>query len=389
MSEHPLYREISEQLKQYITGGVRESTLERLSMVVLGLLAGKQASPSAIAKAAQQLGLSQASVESIERRVRRYENDAHVSAVLCFHPVARAHLQLSQQEQLTLVLDPTTQEDKVVMLSAGVWYRGRCLPVAWLCWAANQPVKGQRFWERVRQLLDEVATLIPPRMHVTWLADRAFGTPQFTDLVQQRGWHFIVRVQGQTHCRDSQGREGTIRHLVQRRTQRRKLAGQGFKKAGWRNLSVVVLWGPKHAQPLCLVSDLPPSYTLVFLYRRRYGIEAAFRDFKSYGWQWERGQVTDLAHLERLLVAMALATWLAVMVGTQVAAELLAITPSAKRFSRPFAAKFSLFALGLQRLACWLHRTPIGALVWRLTDWSAPAWAIQYSAHHIHPSVFR
>ena len=388
MSEHPLYPEITGQLKQYLGEKVSESSLERLSMVVLGIMSGKRASPSNIAKAVQQLGLSQASQESIERRVRRYENDGQISSTLCFHPLARAHLQLSQQQHLTLVLDPTTQEERVVMLCAGVWYRGRCLPLAWMCWAGNQPLKGAGFWQRVAQLLEEIATLIPAKMQVTWLADRAFGTPMFTDLVVQRGWHFIVRVQGQTHYRDSQGREGSIRQLVAWRGQRRKLSGQAFKKASWRKVSIVVFWGCKHTQPLCLVTDLPPCYTHVQHYRRRYGIEGCFRDFKTYGWHWEQAQVTDFAHLERLLVAMALAAWFTVMAGASVALELLAKAPSGERLSRPFDAKHSLFALGLQRLDCWLHRNPIGTLFWSLPAWDAPAWSFHCTAHHVHPTLF-
>jgi hypothetical protein len=222
------------------------------------------------------------------------------------------------------------------MLTASVYYRGRALPLAWLCWKANSPLQGEGFWERVGHLLAQVATLIPPQVEVTWLADRAFGTPQFTDLLARYGWHYVVRVQGQTHYQTDKGQEGSTDQLVQQPNQRRKLRGRAFKKADWRELSIIVWWGRDHAQPLCLVSDLPPNFALVLLYRRRYAIETSFRDFKTYGWNWERGQVSNLDHLQRLLVAMALAAWLTVMVGTQVAAEALAKSPSTKRLSRPF-----------------------------------------------------
>jgi len=388
MSEHPLYPQIQAVLSQYVSAEVPEATRERLVTVVMGMLAGKTVSPAGIARGVHSLGLSQASVESIERRVRRFENDEYVQATLCFHPLARAHLQLGRMRDLTLIVDPTTQEDRVVMLSVGVWYRGRALPLAWLCWAANVPLKGASFWQRVAQTLAEVASLLPCGVSVTCLADRAFGTPQFTDIVQSYGWHFVVRVQGQTHYQTITGREGAIRSLVRRRPARRKLWGRVFKKAGWRALSVVVWWGRSHSAPLCLVSDLPPDYALVLLYRRRYAIEACFRDFKTYGFNWERGQVSALDHLQRLLVGLALAAWLALMVGSQVAAEWLAQAPSAKRLSRPFAAKFSLFALGLQRLDQWLHRTPSAPLTWSLSQWQATPWGRQLTAHHCHATLF-
>lgn len=388
MSEHPLYPELATVLREHLSEEVSESSQTRLVTVILGLLASKNASPSGIAKGVHSLGLSRASVESIERRVRRYENDEEMSVELCLHPLARAYLQRAGSSALTLILDPTTQEERVVMLTASVYYRGRALPLAWLCWQANSPLQGAGFWERVGQLLAQVATLIPPQVTVTWLADRAFGTPQFTDLLAGYGWHYVVRVQGQTHYQTCQGQEGSTDQLVQQRNQRRKLRGLAFKKAGWREVSVIVWWGRDHAQPLCLVSDLPPDFALVLLYRRRYAIETSFRDFKTYGWNWERGQVSNLDHLQRLLVAMALAAWLTVMVGTQVAAEALAKLPSSKRHSRPFAAKFSLFALGLQRLDQWLHRVTCYRLAWSLADWDAANWAAQLTNFHRHAALF-
>jgi hypothetical protein len=75
---------------------------------------------------------------------------------------------------------------------------------------------------------------------------------------------------------------------------------------------------------LCLVSDLPAEWDLIALYRRRYPIEATFRDFKSAGWHWEQGQVRDLTHVCRLLVGMALASWITLLIGTQVAHSHLA-----------------------------------------------------------------
>ena len=93
-----------------------------------------------------------------------------------------------------------------------------------------------------------------------------------------------------------------------------------------------------------------------------------FRHYKQAGWHWEQGQVTDLAHLERLLVGMALATWRVVLVGTQVAAEHLALPASGHRRTRPWVGKQSLFTLGLQRLGCWLHANTQRPLAWTLTD---------------------
>ncbi len=388
MSARSVYHHMLELVRQGVDSRVHQPTVKRLALLVVGMIRAKSAAPARVAQAVYELRLTEASAESTERRLRRLENDSQLTASQCFHPFARQHLLLGRPQQLILILDPTLQEDRVVMLSAAVWYRGRALPVAWTLWPANAPLQGPSFWQRVAELLDLVATILPVGVPVIWLADRAFGSPAFIDLITARGWHYVVRVQGQTRYQDCQGRSQAVSALVPYRGARRKLSGQVFKKAGWRAASVVAYWGPRHSQPLCLVSDLPPHWHLIGLYRRRYPIETLFRDYKSSGWQWEQGQVTDLQHLERLLVGMALATWLALMAGSHVAAELLAKPASGRRHTRPWLGKYSLFQLGLLYLQQWCSGHWPAEFHHRLTDWQAPAWQAQICSHHTKAFVF-
>jgi hypothetical protein len=248
-------------------------------LVVTGMLGATSASPARVAHTLHSLGLSTATPESSERRLRRFEHDPHLDAALCVHPFARHHLALGKPGQLLLVLDPTSQDERLVMLTAAVWYRGRALPVAWALWPANQPREDERFWHRVAALLETVAALPPPQFPAPWLADRAFGTPAWRDLLTARGWHYVVRVQGQTRYQDATGRCTRLDALVPTRGQRAKGAGRVCKKWGWRAASVVVYWGPRHATPFALGRDLPAQWALLAVYRKRYPIDATFRDY--------------------------------------------------------------------------------------------------------------
>lgn len=388
MSAKELYQEVRNLLGEAIGTGMDESSLERLVLLVLGILAGKSASPARIAAAIRTLGLSEASEASIERRVRRTVNDPELTAAVGVHRFAAWRLALGRPRELRLIMDPTSQDERVVLLTVAVWYRGRSLPLAWSAWPANVPLAGEGFWQRVGELLAIVKELLPLGVPVIWLADRAFGTPAFTDQVVAHGWHYVVRVQGQTRCQDRLGRLRAIGKLVTQPGQRCKLRGQVFKKQGWREASVVVFWAGHHRQALCLVSDLPPEWTLIALYRQRFLIETTFRDFKSYGWQWESGQVSDLDHIRCLLVGMALASWLAIALGCQVATEYLNRKPTGRRRTPPREAKRSLFHLGLQRfqeLRAGLH---LPWPRWLLTDWDAPNWQDQAYFHHARAFVF-
>jgi hypothetical protein len=376
-------------------------------LLVGGMLKAGDAAPAKIAVGAETIGASRATAPSIERRVRRIENDPRLTPETCFHPLARAYLRLGNPRELTLVVDPTTQDERMVMVAIGVWNRGRTLPLAWSVWPGQIPLNPQNdseddseddsenpevrdFWRRVAELISEVKTLLPIGVQdVTILADRAFGCPAFIDLIlpvnQTREgksitnssssslprWHYIVRVQDQTRCRDRTGKEFSIRSLVRLPHQHVKLRGEVFKKRGWRTASVVVYWGRRYKDPLCLVSDLRPQWSLVALYRHRYGIEASFRDLKSHGWHWEQGRchlrqvawVRDLAHIRNLLVGIALATWLTICAGARaVEAFLERAVRSCRRTAGP-ESKLSLFAHG--RLAFehhWTGRTPLKLL---------------------------
>lgn len=388
MSASEVYHQVEYQLTREIGGRVRESTFARVCLLVTGMIGAKNGSPAQIAKALKRMNLSLASAESLERQVRRMENDLEITAALCFDPFARAMLHKGQPQELVLILDPTTQEDKLVMVSVAVWYRGRALPLAWATWKANVALEGERFWKRIEQLLDEVQRLLPAKVGITLLADRAFGCPAFIDLLVKRGWHYVVRVQGQVLCCDRKGVERSVASLVPCRGNRRKLRGKAFKKAGWREVSVVCFWGRRHKSPLCLVSDLPPHYHLIATYRQRYPIEGTFRDYKSHGWRWEQGQVTSLEHVNRLLVGMALATWFVLLAGSWHARKILAIPPSAKRRTTPWDGKLSLFSHGLDLFQAWLIGSFPSDIAWFLSDWLAPSWRRQLTFHHARAFIF-
>jgi hypothetical protein len=352
------------------------------------MIEAKSAAPAQIAQALHRLGLSRAEAESIERRIRRSENDREISDVLCFHPYARERLLWAKQAKLLLIVDPTTQDERVCLVTVAVWYRGRALPLAWSAWLANRPLEGEDFWSRIAQLLVTVATILPQGVQIIWLADRAFGTPAFTDLVCQHGWDYVVRVQAQTRCRDVLGREKQVHQLIGPQRYRGKMRGDVFKKRGWRASSIVAFWGKRHTAPLCLVSNLPLCWSLISLYRRRYPLEATFRDFKSAGWQWEKGQVSDLDHLLRLLVAMAFASWFAIAVGASQADLWLQQPPSGKRRTPSWWSKRSLFAIGLHYLRRALFANYPIDLARPLANWSGLNWQAQAYFHQALAFVF-
>jgi len=254
------------------------------------------------------------------------------------------------------------------------------MALAWVSWPA-QTKQTSSDWARCATVLDMVASVLPADAAVVLVADRAFGCPVFTDPIAQRGWDWLVRVQGQTRFRDQLGQVQPLRAQVRAAGQRWKGRGALFKDAGWREASAVVLWGRAHREPLLVVSSLPLSWELIALYKKRAAIEALFRDWKSSGFPWEASQVRELAHQERLLLILAFATLLTLLVGTSEAAAEGRMPPRGSR-RHSWAGGHSLFRLG--REAFWQRlwrndRTPID---WELAEMDGPNWSAASRAYH-------
>lgn len=387
ISMNPLYQALSNFLMQTLLWKWSAETRHRFVLLIMGVLLAKSTRPSQMAKALCQYGISDAQESSVQRQFRRIFKDDHFSATTTYQPFIQVILRQHKPDEIVCIIDATTHTDQFLLLMVAIYYRGRAIPLVWDMWEANVPLKGARFWERVQQLIQRTAILIPQQTRVIWLADRAFGTPQFTDLLTPYGWHFVVRVQGQTRFADRMGHETRIDHLA---TRKARFKGQGrvFKSAGWRGLGVVVWRSRHHRQLLCLVSDLEAEYELVTLYRQRFAIECLFRDYKSQGWCWEQSQVRHMKHVGCLLVAMAFATSLCLLAGTQVAQECLDKPASGKRLTLPPEARHSFFQHGLTRLLAWACHHMKRPLIWCLHGWDRYNWQNILRRHHIYPTIF-
>jgi hypothetical protein len=111
------------------------------------------------------------------------------------------------------------------------------------------------------------------------------------------------------------------------------------------DLTVTVHWG--EAEPLCLVSNLPASEQPHLIYRKRPWIETLFGNHKSRGFQLARTHLTDPQQIDRLILALAIATCLTLGLGME-----LIVTQQTHLVDRTDRRDLSLFQLGWR----WLFR---------------------------------
>lgn len=371
---HPFWRELTVGVKLMVAH-LPAPTQKRVVFLVLGILLAQSVVVRRMASAEQSFCGGSTTEASHERRLRRVLNDPLLTWGHVYRPSVKRVLKWQRARRLRILIDESGHSDRFRVLQAAVWYRNRAVPLAWESWPAQQPLS-RSYWAYVKDLLTNVAPLLPAGPQIVVIADRAFGNPAFTDRVAARGWDWLVRVQQQTCFRAAQGRCMQLSQVLTGQGQRWRGRGELFKKAGWREGSCVAYWSRRHKEPLILASSLAAEWGLIALYRCRGAIETLFRDWKSSGWNWEASQVVDLAHHERLLVGMAWATLVVLCLGQQVANDVLA-EPARPRRSRPWHSKHSLFRLGLDRLHARLYNTVQTPLEWALADFDAPGWQQQ------------
>src|SRR5207248_7043921 len=127
--------------------------------------------------------------------------------------------------------------------------------------------------------------------------------------------------------------------------------GGDLKKSGWRAAAMAACWEPESDGPWLLVSDRDDGPRLFRRYAKRTWTEELFKDEKSSGFHWGDSHVTDPAHAARLVLLIALATYLALAVGSRV------IRAGLRRFLESTGQRMlSLFTIGMRwMMFCLTH----------------------------------
>jgi hypothetical protein len=395
-----LWQELQDQIQRLTRPArLRATSVQRLALLVTGILAAQTTVVARVAAELLSLGLTEATeADNVARRIRRTLNDPGLEAATCYQPVLTAVLDWpalrAATAPVTLVVDESSQDERVHLFRLSVAYRGGALPLAWAVWEQNVPLPQGAYWDHVDAVFAQAAALVPADVEVVVTADRAFDIPPFVDRIAAAGWHWVVRAKARSSLRfrNRRGRELALATVVQGAVPRpgQRWRGQGwvFKRAGWRAVSVLAIWTAGQAEPLVVLTDLPPRWTVLAQYDRRFWTEPGFRTDKTGGWQWETSQVQGVAHHACLLVAMAWASLVTLCLGVPAAdAQLTRLARRRPRryrgrwrIGRPRHARTSLFTLGLQQVRQWLHRPATITLHWRLPALDAPSWNAQWSA---------
>ena len=315
--------------------------------IVVGIL---QANSIALSKIATFIP-GEAEAESRVTTIRRWLKNFRVDVWAFYRPVLEHMLDGWRAVEATAMLDGVAVfGDRLQIFRLSLVHGHRAIPLVWKV----IPGKGLTQAEVLTAMLTQAAEFLRPRVkRVRFLADRGFRDCDWAELCVKLGWHYDIRIQYNTTVTLENGWQGRVDELGVQTGQRRYFQNVRLTlEAKWcAHLSVTWTEGDdKHASELLAVmSDQPACRVRLREYGARMCIEQSFRDDKSGGFDMEHTRLQHPERLERLLLAVALATLWCHELGEHVLSEGEAcrreIDPGPER-------ELSIFQLGLR----WLKR---------------------------------
>lgn len=346
MPNQKLLLRINELLRRYCTEQA-EDIRHNLALLVVGLFLGRHVQLWEIALWVPV----PIQLTSIVRRFERFLANPAVEARKLFEPFANAMLASLGNETVYLILDCTQAGRKCRTLLATLAYNYTAVPLAW------QTIKGKKGHVTgavQKALLEQVQPYLRAYRHVIVLGDAEFSNATVLSWLQATAhWDFVMHTRGanlvrtaddpawqsvQELCDTSDLHPGQVRHWpTVDFTQEHQLPG----------LTLTIQWARDQQEPLLLISNLPVAQQPQVIYERRFWIETLFGNTKSRGFELARTHLTDPAHIDRLILAIAIATYITLGLGTQVVLD-----QQTHWVDRTDRRDLSLFQIGWR----WLYR---------------------------------
>ena len=297
--------------------------------------------------------------ENLIQRLRRSLKNERLSPQACYQPLVKHLFEHWHGREVCLVMDRTDVERRWSILTLGVAYRKRTLPLAWKI----LPFGGTSEIEQIA-LLEQVQPHLPSlkQVSVHFYGDCEFRAVALQRTCQRHHWHWHVGVKSDTLFRSVRGPWQPLRDLGLKRGQRCYLQNIYLtKKHDFGPINLIADWSSKQEYPRYWTLDLPATPQAWRRGRKRFWIEPTFRDWKSYGFDLERSKIDDSHRLNGLVLGMALTTIWMIHSGDWLTyhGHHRNLTPNTK-------TNYSLFRLGrdhLQRCLTMGWSVPVGFTV--------------------------
>jgi hypothetical protein len=346
-SSHELYNRIIRTVRPLVA----VSNIKQLNnwvWIVVGIL---QAESIALSKIALHIPGGSPNEDSRVTTIRRWLKNPHIDVWEFYRPLLEQALQGWAAVEAVIILDGVLVfGDRLQIFRLSLRHGNRAIPLVWTV----IPGEGLTQMQKLEAMLTRAATFLAPRVKtVRFLADAGFRDCDWAELCLKLGWHYNIRIPYSTRVWLASGVYCRIDELGVRRDQRRYFQDVALTAEAKLQTHLSVTWSVGNAKEpprlVPIISDQVASRQRLTEYGWRMDIEESFRDDQSGGFDMEHTQLQHPERLERLLLALALATLWCHELGEHVLAQGDACR---REVDAGIERELSLFQLGLR----WLQR---------------------------------
>lgn len=350
--------------------------LTNLVWLVVAVINGKSIALSELANLLPGNAVAQSRVS----RIRDWLKNPKVDVGTLYQAILRHVLRECDWcgQKMSLIVDGTLVfGDRMQIFRLSLAHGNRAIPMAWVVVSGKGLVKA----ERLRPMFLHVAKFLMPYhssagTSVILLADRGFRDHDWALLCKELGWGYRIRIVRNIHIRLRNGATVRLETLKPKIGRTLCLSNVILTQDHAFATHVSMTWtrgDDNGVQELVIViSDERAHPQRLSEYAVRMDIEQSFRDDKSAGFDIGRTRLTHPDRLERLLLAVAIATLWCHEVGQFV---LLAGEAARRLIDPAYTRQLSVFQLGLR----WIRRC-LAVMLEHLPDYRAILWPLALPA---------
>ena len=223
--------------------------LDTLAMIIAGVIGAKKCYLPDIAQKIP----TQAKPLSTVRRMERFLDNEAIDSKKYYLPYVDSLIRNLPSGPLLLIIDGSEVGRNCVMLSINVVYKKRALP---LCWVVVKGKKGHLPQETHIQLLQQVASIIPPDRKVIFLGDGEFDGVELLETLQSLGFDYVCRT-AKNVVLSEQGQRFSPKDLILEKGDQIELPDVGFTASQYGPVLVSIIWEPSWDEALVLDRILP------------------------------------------------------------------------------------------------------------------------------------
>lgn len=317
-----LYVKILKKLRSTYCEAPKGHTLRRvkkLAGLICGMILKKRSTMSALGSGLPQY----ITAHSKEKACKQFLDNAWNDYSTHYLPYIEQYLPLfieqsASGDSVYFVIDGTQMGNAHIALMVSLVYKNRSIPVNWFVKKGGKGhFTSQMHLDLLRQVYEQVKTLLPKDKSVTLLGDGEFDSIGIQQFCRENGWNYVLRTASNTVMYEGNERFQPKNLEVSVQQSYLFVPEVEFTEQRLKNVNFLYWHDPKYDQPILLVSNLSEPIDIMNAYDKRYAIECLFKDLKSTSFNLHKTRLSSVLAISNLIMVGALAFTLLIKLATK------------------------------------------------------------------------